>query len=168
MNLVYPTALKTLRLFFFILYEAQELFPFPKKCKHVLGPTKLQCFCFAPGLKRSGHEIHLWPPSSAEVKNEWSYTSSPHTFMAWTEATLPVIYAFEFRVNTWFSHCDQKFIYFFVFSLPYTCTSETNFSYARWIIRLILRFGKGLEGKGIGVRIRTDTIGYLIRLGTAS
>jgi hypothetical protein len=35
------------------------------------------------GLKRPGREAHHIPPSIAEVKNTWSYTSTPpHTFMA--------------------------------------------------------------------------------------
>jgi hypothetical protein len=28
-------------------------------------------------VKRPGHEAHHSPPSSVEVKNEWSYTSTP-------------------------------------------------------------------------------------------
>jgi hypothetical protein len=36
------------------------------------------------GLKRQGHETDHSPPSSAEVKNAWSYTSTPqYVFMAW-------------------------------------------------------------------------------------
>jgi hypothetical protein len=31
-----------------------------------------------PGQKRLGHEVDSSSPSSAEVKNEWSYTSTPH------------------------------------------------------------------------------------------
>jgi hypothetical protein len=35
------------------------------------------------GIKWSRHEADHSPPSSAEVKNEWSYTSSPqYAFMA--------------------------------------------------------------------------------------
>jgi hypothetical protein len=30
-----------------------------------------------PGVKRPGREADHSPPSSAEVKNEWSYTSTP-------------------------------------------------------------------------------------------
>jgi len=30
-----------------------------------------------PALKQLGHEINHSPPSSAEVKNDWSYTSTP-------------------------------------------------------------------------------------------
>jgi hypothetical protein len=37
-----------------------------------------------PGLKRPGREADHSPPSSAEVKNAWSYTSTPlYVFMAW-------------------------------------------------------------------------------------
>jgi hypothetical protein len=36
------------------------------------------------GVKRLGREVGHSPPSSAEVKNAWSYTSTPqHAFMAW-------------------------------------------------------------------------------------
>jgi hypothetical protein len=32
-----------------------------------------------PGVKRPGREVNHSLPSSAEVKNEWNYTSAPHT-----------------------------------------------------------------------------------------
>jgi hypothetical protein len=36
------------------------------------------------GVKRPGREADHSPPSSAEVKNAWSYTSTPqYAFMAW-------------------------------------------------------------------------------------
>jgi hypothetical protein len=36
------------------------------------------------GVKRPGYEADHSPPSSAEVKNAWSYTSTPqYAFMAW-------------------------------------------------------------------------------------
>jgi hypothetical protein len=36
------------------------------------------------GVKRPGREAGHSPPSSAEVKNAWSYTSTPqYVFMAW-------------------------------------------------------------------------------------
>jgi hypothetical protein len=39
--------------------------------------------------KANGVTLATWPPSSAEVKNEWSYTlSCPSAFMALTEACL--------------------------------------------------------------------------------
>jgi hypothetical protein len=37
----------------------------------------------SPGVKRSGSEAERWPPTSAEVKNKWIYTSTPpYAFMA--------------------------------------------------------------------------------------
>jgi hypothetical protein len=37
-----------------------------------------------PGVKRPGREADHSPPSSAEVKNAWSYNSAPqYAFMAW-------------------------------------------------------------------------------------
>jgi hypothetical protein len=37
-----------------------------------------------PGGKAAGHEADQSPPSSAGVKNAWSYTSTPqYVFMAW-------------------------------------------------------------------------------------
>jgi hypothetical protein len=37
-----------------------------------------------PGVKRPGRETDNSPPSSAEVKNAWSYTSTPqYVFMTW-------------------------------------------------------------------------------------
>jgi hypothetical protein len=39
---------------------------------------------FSPGIKRPGHEADHSPPSSAEIKNEWSYSSAhPYVFMVW-------------------------------------------------------------------------------------
>jgi hypothetical protein len=36
------------------------------------------------GVKRTGREAYHSPPSSAEIKNAWSYTSTPqYVFMAW-------------------------------------------------------------------------------------
>jgi hypothetical protein len=37
-----------------------------------------------PGSKVAGREVDYSPPSSAEVENAWSYTSTPqYVFMAW-------------------------------------------------------------------------------------
>jgi len=39
---------------------------------------------FLPGVERSGREVGQSHPSSAEVKNVWSYTSTPpYVLMAW-------------------------------------------------------------------------------------
>jgi hypothetical protein len=46
-----------------------------------LGPTQPPvqwvAGAFTPGIKRPGSEANHSPPSSAEVKNPWSYTSAP-------------------------------------------------------------------------------------------
>jgi hypothetical protein len=34
-------------------------------------------------IKQSAREAYQSPPSSAKVKNVWSYTSTPYFFMAW-------------------------------------------------------------------------------------
>jgi hypothetical protein len=37
-----------------------------------------------PGIKRPGREADHSPPSSADVKNAWNYTSTPpYAFMVW-------------------------------------------------------------------------------------
>jgi hypothetical protein len=50
-------------------------------CPHLLwGPTNLLSNGyreFSTGVKRSGRDADHSPPSSAEVKSVWSYTSTP-------------------------------------------------------------------------------------------
>jgi hypothetical protein len=64
------------------------IFLFTAASRTVLGPTQppIQWVpgALSPGVKRPGREADHSPPSSAEVKNAWSYTSNPqHVFMAW-------------------------------------------------------------------------------------
>jgi hypothetical protein len=60
---------------------------FPTRSRPVLGPTQSP-IQWVPGsiyqgVKRPGHEADHTPPSSAKVKNVWSYTSTPlSVFMA--------------------------------------------------------------------------------------
>jgi hypothetical protein len=54
----------------------------------VLGPTQpaiqLVLEAFSLGVKRQTREADHSPPFSAEVKNAWSYTSTPqNAFMTW-------------------------------------------------------------------------------------
>jgi hypothetical protein len=63
-------------------------FLFATASRPVLGPTQplIQCVpgALSPGVKRTGREADHSPPSSAEIKNAWSYISPPpHVFMAW-------------------------------------------------------------------------------------
>jgi hypothetical protein len=55
--------------------------PLPNMSRTSLGPTEppIQWVPGAPslGVKRTGHEADHSSPYSAEVKNAWSYTSTP-------------------------------------------------------------------------------------------
>ena len=45
------------------------------------------------GVKRPERDVNHSPPSGVEVKNGWSYTSTPlGAFMAWKAKALPLIY----------------------------------------------------------------------------
>jgi len=47
---------------------------------------------FPQRVKRPGREAENSNISSAEVKNEWSYTSTPlHALMAWQVTTVPFV-----------------------------------------------------------------------------
>jgi hypothetical protein len=65
------------------------IFFFVTASKPVLWPTQLPIQWVLPralskGVKRPTREANQWPPSSAEVKNTWSYISIPqYVFMAW-------------------------------------------------------------------------------------
>ena len=51
---------------------------FPKRPDRLQDPHRLlfnECAGSFPGVKRPQHQVDHSPPSSAEVKNEWSYTS---------------------------------------------------------------------------------------------
>jgi hypothetical protein len=65
-----------------------EIFLFTTASRTALGPTQppIQWVpaAFSLGVKRPGREVDHLPPSSAEVKNASSYTSTPqYVFMAW-------------------------------------------------------------------------------------
>jgi len=48
-----------------------------------------------PSVKRLGFQFDHLPPSSTDVKNEWSLTSVPlYAFVAWTVTNFPVMYHF--------------------------------------------------------------------------
>jgi hypothetical protein len=64
------------------------IFLFVTVTRTALGPTQPLSIgyhgLFTWGVKRLGRETDHSPPSSAEAKNEWSYTSTPqYAFMVW-------------------------------------------------------------------------------------
>jgi hypothetical protein len=51
-------------------------FLFTTASRPALVSTQYPREIFPPGIKRRGREANHSPPSTAEVKNEWSYTYS--------------------------------------------------------------------------------------------
>jgi len=70
----------------------QEIFIFSTPSRPDLGPTQPPTICepaFFSEVKRLGHEVNLSSSSGSEVKNEWSYNSTPpYVFVACREKTL--------------------------------------------------------------------------------
>ena len=74
------------------LNSSSEMFSSSKNPDRLWGPSN-PLFNFYVGsflgVKRPGREFDHSSPSSAEVKNEWSYTSAPlRTFMTWAGTAL--------------------------------------------------------------------------------
>jgi hypothetical protein len=72
-----------------------------KLLNRLWGPPSLLFNCHwgsFPEIKQWGSDFDYAVSSSTEVKNDWSYTSSPlYAFMAWTGITLPVyVWNFSF------------------------------------------------------------------------
>jgi hypothetical protein len=72
------------------LFVSQQgrIFLFATASKPALGPTQPHNIQWLPGFffggKAAGHETNHSPPSSAEIKNAWSYTyTAPYVCMAW-------------------------------------------------------------------------------------
>jgi hypothetical protein len=68
--------------------QGQRFLLFPTASKLALGPTQPRTQwiseALSPGIKRSGCEANQSLPPIAEVKNTWSYTSTPlYVFMPW-------------------------------------------------------------------------------------
>jgi hypothetical protein len=63
--------------------EELGIFLFTTASRTALGSTQppIQRLpgAFSLGVKQPGREADHSPPSSAEIKNEWSYTSTPNT-----------------------------------------------------------------------------------------
>jgi hypothetical protein len=105
-----------------------EIFLFTTASRQALRPTQppIQGVLrvLSPGVKRPGREAGHSPNFSAEVKNEWSYTSTPNKF-SWrgaylsTGTTLPLLLLLLLL-----------FIYFwFIFSFYSSLNSPTSLSW---------------------------------------
>jgi len=75
------------------------IFLFVTASRPALGPTQPPIqwipWAFKPGVKRPGREANHSPPSSAEFKNEYSYTSTPPIHLCGQ-----LIYLYLYRHNT--------------------------------------------------------------------
>jgi hypothetical protein len=65
----------------FSIPTRSKIFTFSMASRPALGPTQPPTLCvtgaLTPGQKRSGRKANHSPPSGAEVKNLWNYTSTP-------------------------------------------------------------------------------------------
>ena len=62
--------------------RSKKMSLFSKSPDRLWGPPSLLSNwyrCYFPGVKRPRRDVDHAPPSSTEVKNEWSYTSTPPT-----------------------------------------------------------------------------------------
>jgi hypothetical protein len=76
----------------FDFQQEQGFFLFTTASRPALGPTQSIKWVRggdpSPGIKRPEHEANHSPPFSAEVKNGWSFTSTPpYVFTAWCSLT---------------------------------------------------------------------------------
>jgi hypothetical protein len=87
-NILTHCFLNHILIFWFDFRRELGIFLFTAASRPALGPTqppiKWVSQTLPLGVKRLGREADHSPPTSAEVKNAWSYTSTPqYVFMAW-------------------------------------------------------------------------------------
>jgi hypothetical protein len=85
---IFPSVFPTVILYAFLITRRLRIFLFTTASRMALGPTQppiqWEPGLFPWGVKRPGREADHSPPSSAKVKNVWSYTSIPPLlFMEW-------------------------------------------------------------------------------------
>jgi hypothetical protein len=79
-------------------------FLFSKIYRPAFGPTQpptQRVWGTFSGVKPPGREVDHSPPSSAEVKKEWSYISPPpYAFMTWTRTTILITFTYSIFSRT--------------------------------------------------------------------
>jgi hypothetical protein len=86
-----------------------RIFLFTTASRPALGPTQTPiqrvCGSFSLGIIRPGCEADHSPPSSAEVKNAWSYTSTPPMrLMTWCSVKKRYFTLMEYILERKYSH----------------------------------------------------------------
>ena len=101
----------------YLIPSRRKSFPFLQNVHTVSGvhatSPSLAVGVLTPGVKRLEREVNHVPSSSAEVKNEWSYTSTPYICLHGVDS----LYGLDYDRSTSQSCCIfSSFI--FVFSVP--------------------------------------------------
>jgi hypothetical protein len=84
------------------------------------------------GVKRPGREADHSPPSSAEIKNAWSYTSTPqYVFMAWYLVKQRDFNFYPYQSLTWGPF--EKFVDSPYYSESQLCRSAVTVSFSKYL-----------------------------------
>jgi hypothetical protein len=90
--------------------------------------TSLLIFLVSPAVKQSGYEADHSPPSHADIKNRWSYTStSLYVFMVSTETTFLFTHILYVAVYIFIISAVMNIAMFHVFLFNFTiefCNSQ--------------------------------------------
>jgi hypothetical protein len=97
-------------------------------------PTQWVLGVLSLGIKWPVHEADHSPPSSAEVKNAWSYTSIPPIFMVWCLITIEYISVGQYLDK----HRDK-----FTFTRQWPLLSHSELSSTSVLVTLTLLESKG-------------------------
>jgi len=92
------------------LRARKGIFLFASSSRKVLEPTypplNLVPGALYPGVKRQKREANLLPPFSFEVKNSWSFNSTPHTIRL-----REVVLSYAKDTSSWCGTQDQLNLY---------------------------------------------------------
>jgi hypothetical protein len=124
-------------------WQGLGIFLFTTTSRTALGPTqppiKWVLESLSLGVKRSGREADHSPPSSADVKNAWSYTSVPqYIFMVWCLVKAQGLHLWPFLDNIYVQVCELGWISFMVKGKVVTVffLTEHNVMKAYWGVEI--------------------------------
>jgi hypothetical protein len=63
--------------------RGKDIYKFSTESRPALGPTQRLVGALSPSVKQPRREPNQSPPSSADIKNAWCYTSLPPYIMLW-------------------------------------------------------------------------------------